>query len=299
MDSAFQPHPLDPLQRVQLALGRGMMVALRLQPWLRARRSPAIRETRRYGQRRDETLQIIHPPVEAEERVPVVYIHGGGWILGRKELYSADLGFLVERGHRIFNFDYPLAPEHPFPLPLISLMQGMAWLRREHGVSEVHVMGDSAGGNLALMSGLMLEHPGLRANLDPALRSLELPEVRSVISLYGVLDRTSWLDHGFPGARLMLHCYGGRGAFEPEVGPELALTPLDLEFDHYPRCLIAAGTRDPLMPSSKLAYERLQGLGGDVRMTLYDDEQHGFFNMSWRDASQRLRADVVTFLGEA
>jgi acetyl esterase len=298
MDSTFQPHPLDPLQRLQLALGRGLMVPLRLPPKLRASRSISITETRRYGERRDETLQIIHPHAQAPVRPPVAYIHGGGWILGRKELYTADLDFLAERGHRIFNFDYPLAPEHPFPVPLISLLRGLALLRRDHGVREVHVMGDSAGGNLALMAGLMLEHPRLRANLGPGLEALELPEVRSVISLYGVLDRLSWLEHGFPGARLMLHCYGGRGAFEPRVGPDLALTPLDLDFDHCPRCLIAAGTRDPLMPSSKLAFEELEQRGARVRMEIYEGEQHGFFNMSWRDASQRLRTDIVDFLDE-
>jgi len=82
------------------------------------------------------------------------------------------------------------------------------------------------------------------------------------------------------------------------VSPELALTPLDLEFDHGPPCFFAAGTRDRLMRSSELAYAELLARGLKVRLELYEDEQHGFFNTTWRDASSRLRDDIVDFLDQ-
>ncbi len=251
----------------------------------------------RYGTRRGETLEILHPDPRTPARPAVVYVHGGGWIFGRKDFYSADLAFLTERGHTVYNLEYPLAPEHPFPIPLLSLVAALAWIRRrDPEVGPLHLMGDSAGGNLALMLGMICADPKRFSHLDPALECCALPSVRSVVSLYGVLDRLSWLEHGFPGARLMLHCYGGPAAFEAVVGPELCLTPMDVEFTARPPCLLAIGTADPLADSSRIAHARLRENPERVELIEYPGERHGFFNTSWRPASRKLRTDVVRFL---
>lgn len=295
-----QPHPLNPRQRLGL---RGARAAFRLMaPVARVRRARAAlgRVTRhRYGTLAAETVEVLHPRPGAPEQPPVVYVHGGGWIFGNKELYTADLAFLVERGHRVYNVDYPLAPEHPFPAALRSLAAALCWVADHHGRGDaLHLMGDSAGGNLVMMLGLLCAEPKAFEALDPALADSRLPAARSVVSLYGVLDRTSWLAHRFPAARLMLHCYGGPAAFEPEVGPELALTPLDRPTTRRPPCLLAIGTDDPLAESSRLAHARLRS--DDPRVTLieYPGEGHGFFNAPWRPASRKLRADIVRFLDE-
>ena len=56
----------------------------------------------------------------------------------------------------------------------------------------------------------------------------------SVVSLYGVLDRLSWIRNGFPAASLMLQSYAGKAAFEDKVGSELSIAPMDLSFDRCP-----------------------------------------------------------------
>jgi acetyl esterase len=270
-----------------------------IQRWRRARAGHDRIESHRYGTRRGETLEILRPAPRTPARPPVVYVHGGGWIFGRKELYSADLAFLTGRGHTVYNLEYPLAPEHPFPVPLLSLVAALAWIRRrDPEIDSVHLMGDSAGGNLALMLGLICADPQRFAFLDPALAICALPNARSVVSLYGVLDRLSWLEHGFPGARLMLHCYGGPAAFEASVGPELSLTPMDLDFVVRPPCLLAIGSADPLAESSRIAHARLRESAERIELIEYPGERHGFFNSSWRPASRKLRADVVRFLDE-
>jgi acetyl esterase/lipase len=291
------PHPLTALQRLQLTLARLLILIFAGFARLRRGGLPGPVEIRRYGGRRDERLEILHPPAGVPARTPIVYIHGGGWIFGKKELYSRDLGFLAERGHRVFNLDYPLAPENPFPVPLASLLEALAWIRsNEPDCEAVHLMGDSAGGNLVMMLGLLSCRPGDRARLCPELPQGALPEVLGIVSLYGVLDRLTWIEDGFPGSTLMLHCYGGRAAFEPEVGPEAALTPLDLGFQDHPPCLLAVGTADPLARSSRIAYEQMKKGPGSVQLEVYEGEQHGFFNMSWRRAAKTVRADLLDFL---
>ncbi len=301
MDRQLRPHPLDLRARTALlgtraAVGALGLVALSSRLWLGADVS-----RHRYGTGKQETLELIDPMVGAPARSPVVYVHGGGWIAGRKELYTRDLCFLAELGHPVFNLDYPLAPEHPHPTPLRGLLRALDFVARSGPRAErVHLIGDSAGGNLAMMLGLLLGSPALRDRvLGPeADAGLRLPRPLSVISLYGVLDRLSWIQDGFRSAEVMLHCYGGRGVFEHEVGPELAITPMDLPLAtlDLPPCLIVTGTRDPLARSSRLAAEALDEAGASVRFEAFPGEVHGFFNMGWRPGSARLRDLMREFM---
>jgi acetyl esterase len=292
------PHALTIGQRLSLLGVRGALGVFGVIPRVRRRRLAGRTEVHRYGARKNETLEVIEPPVGSETApVPIVYIHGGGWIFGNKELYSTDLEFLSERGHRVFNLDYPLAPEHPFPRPLISLLEALSWIHSRYpDATRIHLMGDSAGGNLAMMLGLLLADPDQRAGVAPELDAASLPDAASIISIYGVLDRTSWIEHAFPGARLMLHSYGGAAAFEAHVGPELALCPLDLEIRNAPPTFLGAGTEDPLAESSRLGYDALEKRGVSVELKMYEGENHGFFNMAWRPNSAQLRADISAFL---
>lgn len=107
---------------------------------------------------------------------------------------------MADAGYPVFSLNYPLAPERPHPHMLRSLLAGLAWLAREHGVREIHLVGDSAGGNLATMLGLALANPELLARVD-TIDPGTLPVVRSITSLYGVMDRVTFREDGFPKGR--------------------------------------------------------------------------------------------------
>ena len=156
-------------------------------------------------------------------------------------------------------------------------------------------MGDSAGGNLAMMVGLLIANPSLLGDIDPARSEAPL-ECHSVVSLYGVLDRLSWIEDGFPGAENMLESYGGKAAFEAEVAPELALTPMDLTFEQAPPSFLGAGTEDELCRSSRIFAERLAAGPGKVVHKEYPGEGHGFFNFGKTQSDAALRDDVLEFL---
>lgn len=298
MKPSPEPHPLRPGQRLALLGMRGLLAAAG--PISRIRRSRAGYggvSSQRYGTRAAETLEYLPACPGTPERDPVVYIHGGGWIFGRKELYSPEMRFLSEAGYPVYNLDYPLAPEHPFPVPLLALSEALRFIAaRDDTAGRIHLMGDSAGGNLVMMLGLLCSEPKRFEAVDPDLSQPGLPEVKSVVSLYGVLDRLSWIEHKFPGASLMLHSYGGPGAFETAVGPELALTPCDLPRTQRPPCFLAIGTKDPLAESSRIASRHFDGDGERLELVEYPGEQHGFFNMGRRPASAQLRSDVLRFL---
>jgi acetyl esterase len=81
----------------------------------------------------------------------LVYLHGGGWILGRA--YNADrmCRRLAERMHSLVAaVDYRLAPEHPFPTPAEDCYSALVWLAEraaefECDASALAVGGCSAG----------------------------------------------------------------------------------------------------------------------------------------------------------
>jgi len=295
MTTNVEPHAPDlslRLMRVAVAGFYGLSQLMRRPP-----KAPGSVTEHVYGSHPDERIEYIEARVGAPARAPILYIHGGGWILGKKESYTRYLSFLAEAGYPVFNVEYPLAPERPHPAILRSLFSALDWIETSHPeVSGYHVMGDSAGGNLAMMVGLLAAHSELVEAVDADRREGLPLACHSVVSLYGVLDRLSWIEDGFPGAENMLESYAGRGAFEDEVGPELAITPMDLELDSAPPSLLTVGTEDPLLRSSRIFAERLGAGLGKVILREYPGEGHGFFNLGRSKSDAQMNADILEFL---
>ena len=298
MSSAIQPMTITFGQRLQVITLRVLMSSFKLFSLFRKTpEAPGDITSHQYGDHRDETLEVISRKAGSPERDAVVYVHGGGWIAGKKEIYTSDLFFLAEQGHPVFNIEYPMAPENTHPGILRSLLRALEWIRENHPECEtVHFMGDSAGGNLATMLGVLSSNPELIRDIDgDALPRLAV-SCSSFVSIYGVLDRLSWIRNKFPGSTAMLASYGGTAAFEEEVSQDLAITPMDLKFDSLPPCYLTAGTEDQLCESTEIFAKRVEGSSNEVVTRIFDGEAHGFFNLSWRPASQQLRSDIVEFI---
>jgi acetyl esterase len=248
-----------------------------------------------YGALPDERVDVITRSAASAARLPVVFIHGGGWITGSKgRFYNRPLLQLANAGHPVFSLNYPLAPERPHPLMLSSLLAGLAWLKRTHGVQEAHLMGDSAGGNLATMLGLMIANPELLPRFD-CIAAATLPAVRSITSLYGVMDRFSFIEDGFPSGRLFLTSYAGTAAQDRVRAPAIPVTPMDLgDLAVLPRTFVVAASKDKLARSSKIWAEHLRKRFTQVQYKVYEGADHGFF--CFGTGSVELIADVLHFL---
>ena len=127
-------------------------------------------------------------------------------------------------------------------------------------------------------------------------QTFDTPRVQSITSLYGVLDRLSWIEVGVPSSSLMLHSYAGESAFAADVEPRHAVTPMDLTFDILPPTFIAAASKDQFARSSRICAEHLEQNFVDVRYKLYESARHGFFAFN-RPESQELLTDILEFLG--
>jgi acetyl esterase/lipase len=91
----------------------------------------------------------------SDNRAAVLYLHGGGMILGNVPIFDGPVSrYVASTGVSMLSLEYRLAPEHPHPTPVQDAYTGLVWLAEhadELGVDpdRLAVMGDSAGGGLA------------------------------------------------------------------------------------------------------------------------------------------------------
>lgn len=250
---------------------------------------------RSYGELPNEKLDVISTAGNSKHKIAVVHIHGGGWICGSKgNFYSKPLLKFSNAGYPVFSLNYPLAPDRPHPFMLRSLLKALAWIKKNHPEFEsIHLIGDSAGGNLAMMLGLALTNPKLLSQIDNIDSNL-LPAIRSIVNIYGVNDRFTWIEDGFPSAKTFLKSYGGEKAFDKNYISPIPVTPMDISrLDNLPPTFIVGGGEDKLLRSSKIYAEHLRKNFDNVEFKIYDGANHGFF--SFGKGCDELSDDMLDF----
>jgi acetyl esterase/lipase len=208
-----------------------------------------------YGNLKDEKLDFIVPNSSSTKRLAIVHIHGGAWIAGSKgNFYSKPLMKFSDAGYPVFSLNYPLAPEQQHPYILRSLLKALVWIKKNYPeYDNIHLIGDSAGGNLAMMLGIYLSNPELLKNLD-TVKIDELPIVKSVVDIFGVNDKISWVEDGFPSAKLFIKVY-----VENTTRPDIPVVPMDFNhIENLPPLFIVGAGKDKLLRSSKIWSEHIR-----------------------------------------
>ncbi len=96
----------------------------------------------------------------------LVYLHGGGWVIGDLDIGDGLCRALANRtGCALLSVDYRLAPEHPFPAAVEDSWAALEWAAAngvDLGVDQrrLGIAGDSAGGNLAAVGALRARDRG-------------------------------------------------------------------------------------------------------------------------------------------
>ena len=109
------------------------------------------------GEGADAFPVVIYRPAGSAEALPlVIYFHGGGFVLGDAEAYERQSCNLALACNCAVAFvDYRKAPECPFPAAVNDSVAATRWLLADMpglglDAKRVALMGDSAGGNLAI-----------------------------------------------------------------------------------------------------------------------------------------------------
>jgi len=249
------------------------------------------REVLQYGTiERNETLEFMTLKTELNQSLkePIIYLHGGGWKCGSYNMYSEFLTPFVADGYPVLNINYALAPEFKFPNSIISVLKLLQWLQTFKFTSsfrtdKIIFMGDSAGGNVAVMSGIVVKNPQLIKYLtgDDELSQAKYPEIIKIISLYSPLERQSTLL--FPRGIQIMSNYCDTNTLDKTITPQNCFMPIDLEFNDFPYILMCCGTADYLYQSNVKFHAFLQTKKPNkVLFRTYAGEKHGLLNRWWR-----------------
>jgi len=91
-------------------------------------------------------------PASATLGQAILFIHGGGYVLGSAKAYRGFVSQIVSRTNvPALAIDYPLAPEATLPAGPIAAIAAWKWLAAR-GFNSIAIVGDSAGGGLSLVT---------------------------------------------------------------------------------------------------------------------------------------------------
>ncbi len=242
----------------------------------------------------------VYHPIDVNILAPgLVFIHGGGWVVGDLDTNERTMRALaLASGVRIVSVDYPLAPENKFPIALDSCVEVVRWLcghGRELGIDtgRLAVGGDSAGGNIALATALDIRNSGeeclqLALLIYPALSpDSDSPSHR----------KFGGGDFGLGSAAMEYfwsqYLPDKKSVSDPRAAPLLAdLSGLP------PVYLISAGL-DALTDDANTLEQQLEASQSPVMHRHYPGVIHGFFSMAlFLDVAQRAVAEAATALRE-
>lgn len=232
----------------------------------------------------------------------ILYIHGGGFVLGRPEMADNYLAALAEELKTlIVAVDYRLAPEHPFPLPLEDCYTALGWLfSDDHDLGidsrKVVIMGHSAGGGLAAALGILARDKGqypiaaqvlVYPMLDHRTGTSESPHHNESTGTF------SWLPAP---NRFCWDCHRGSYNLDDErIG--LFSTSMQGDLQCLPPSFISVGSLDLFVEEDVEFAMRLSRAGVPVELHVYPGAPHMFDQNPGRITAQS-RLDIVRALKE-
>lgn len=222
----------------------------------------------------------VFRPEEGGALPVVVYVHGGGWVMGSLDSHDSLCRSLSSRsGCVVVSVDYRLAPEHPFPAALHDCVSAVRWVVAnggEIGADPEHlaVAGDSSGGNLAAATCL-------------ALRDDDGPPIAFQLLVYPVLafsfDTASYRENseGYYLTAASMRWFSDHYLGRPEDATDPYAAPLMADdLTGLPPAHIVTAEFDPLRDEAEAYAARLADAGVGVSVHRYDGMIHGFVRMS-------------------
>ena len=227
--------------------------------------------------------RVYHP--DPGRRPPVVlYVHGGGWLLGSVRAADRPVRRLVRAsGCVVVSLEYRRAPEDPFPAAHDDVVAAARWLAAHAGElggdgERLVLLGDSAGGNLAAAAARSLRDAGgppvaAQVLVYPVLApARDTPFASYAANADGPFMTRAELEWFWS-----LYLRSPADQDDPRANP-LAATDLA----GLPPATVVVAELDPLRDEGLAYAERLREAGVEATATTYPGAAHGFW---WMDGA--------------
>ena len=214
------------------------------------------------------TAEWVTAEGASESRV-VLYLHGGGYIIGSPRTHRPMLAELSQASKaRVLALDYRLAPEHPFPAPVEDAVASYRWLLNEgYDPARIAVGGDSAGGGLTVAMMVQARYVGLPM---PGAAVCISPWV-DMEGLGDSMETRAEADPMVMKEGLLLSAKTYLGGSDPRA-PLAA--PLYADLRGLPPVLIQVGDAEVLLDDSNRLAGVAREAGVEVQMDVWDDMIH-------------------------
>lgn len=209
----------------------------------------------------------------------VLYMHGGGWIMGDLDSHDWICRRLANQAACcVIAVDYRLAPEHRFPAAVDDCADALRWVAGNAGqlridAGRIALAGDSAGGNLAAVLALMA-----RDGMAP--RAVFQALLYPVMDLAMTSESYERITGGMPvtaaSMRYFVEHYAPDAADRTDwrASPARAASLAGL-----PPALVLSCGHDPLCDEARDYARRLEREGVGVSALHMSDHTHGFLTM--------------------
>lgn len=228
----------------------------------------------------DEDIPIRVYVPEAEGPYPtLLYLHGGGWVLGNRDLYDATCRAITNEANcMVVSVDYRRPPEHTFPTPLEDCYTAAEWVfdtaeSMQIATDSVAIGGDSAGGNLA-------------AAVTQLARNRNGPSFDHQVLIYPVtdyaFDTTSYEENGegYLLTKADMRWFWDHYLRDDIDGKSPYASPLQARnLQELPSATVVTCGFDPLCDEGAAYAARLEDAGVDVSHHHYEDAIHGIAQM--------------------
>lgn len=264
------PGVISTLMKAQISLVAPLLAALDLERQRVLQDKMAALGTR-VAANRTERHAVPLPHSEASWVFPLggrvaramLYLHGGGYIMGTLEHaqgYGAVLA--LETGRAALCLGYRLAPEHPFPAALNDAVDAYRLMLTRYEPRDIALVGESAGGGLCFCLALKL-------------RELGLPLPAGIVALSPWVDLAQSLEAcRLLGKDPVLSCEALEQAASRYLaghpGDDPLVSPLYGDLTGLPPSLIVTGGDEILLPESREMQQRLLRAG--VTCSLHVEE---------------------------
>jgi len=243
----------------------------------------------------DVRVRIVRPP-DAVGTLPVIlYMHGGGWVLGNADTHDRLVRELaVGTGAAVVFVEYDRSPEARYP---VAIEQGYAtaqWIVREGAANQldanrIAVAGDSVGGNMTAALTLMAKE---RGDVRFVHQSLYYPVTDAAMDT-GSFEQ--FADGYFLTAKMMSWFWD---AYEPDL--ERRLEPLASpirasgeQLAGLPPAFVIVGEADVLRDEGEAYAARLRAAGTEVTTIRYDGITHDFMMLNALRDTNATRAAIA------
>jgi acetyl esterase len=221
----------------------------------------------------------------------------------------------ARRGFRVFNVNYRLAPENPYPAAIDDVCRAFLWLTHHadsYGadLSRVFLAGESAGANLAtslaIATASRRPEPFAREVFDTGVQPVG---VLPMCGMFQVSDASRFARRRKLSTLIVdrvlevEHAYLGEAIADPVGGIDLADPVCVLESDAVfertlPPFLTAVGTRDPVLDDTRRLKSALDRRGVPCKALFYSGEIHAFHALLWRQNARTCWDESFRFVDE-